>query len=252
MGLFDHLKGLFARGKSESQSAAPSPAPAPGATDYAARRDRLLAAFPHRLLPASLSRDEIVAEWERAQDQPGTPVLLLFEDYLVDMLEENEWPGDDLPDLDALFAGDIDTLTHDEGAKPLIGACGEKPGPLVKPLRSLDYAEPAPLYLAQIPVEQPWEIFKHLPFGGGNIMYEAPVFAAFCKEMNEKYGARPLLLSATTLEMKVARRPATPEEAYDLALRMYGLSDSLTQEYGTIWMLADSLLKSDYWFFWWD
>ncbi len=249
-----NLLGRLFGGKQQEKSAssAPSPGVPSGAEDYAARREKLLAAYPHRELPRSMKADEIVAEWERAHAQAGVPVLLLADEHLVDALESGEWQDAPLPDLNELFAPVIEELVGDEESESMIGRMGEESGEAVLPLASLQNADPAPLYLAQIPVEKPWDIFKCLPIGGWNACPDAPVFVAFCKEMNEKYGAEPLLIGGDCIEMKVARRPVSAGEAYSLALEFYAFDEDVLQMYGTIWMLADSLMKSDYWYFWWD
>ncbi len=219
---------------------------------YAQRREKLLAAFTYREMPPSLKSETLLAEWESAHTQAGAPLFLLFEDTLVDMLEEAVWQDAPLPDLDELFAPYIKELENDSESAPLLGVKGAKPGNVSQPLRTFHYAERTPLYLLQIPVERPWEIFRYLPVGDWNACPNAQVFTAFCKEMNEKYGAEPLLLRGDCFEMKAARRPASLEEAFALAERLYAFDEDILVEYGTVWMLADSLMKSDYWFFWWD
>ena len=57
---------------------------------YAQRREKLLAAFPHREMPQSLNSEALLAEWEKAHAQGSAPVFLLFEENLVETLEDNE------------------------------------------------------------------------------------------------------------------------------------------------------------------
>jgi hypothetical protein len=56
-----------------------------------------------------------------------------------------------------------------------------------------------------------------------------------------------------TLNVRVARRPATPEEALELARLQYEYChDIVDQGVDTLSALAASLMAHDWWYFWWD
>ena len=67
------------------------------------------------------------------------------------------------------------------------------------------------------------------------------------------FGVELVALTSDTLELRAARRPAGRDEAIDLALDQYLYCyDIVDQGTETVDVLAAMLLKSDYWFFWWD
>lgn len=114
------------------------------------------------------------------------------------------------------------------------------------------YHDGAPLLLAEIPSDHPWDIFRLLPVGGWNSCPNASVIVAFCKLIYEQWGALPVLLSGDLLILKPDRLPDA-QSAYDLAFKMYAFCpDMVSQIAGSIHALKDSLTKSTLWEFWWD
>ena len=76
--------------------------------------------------------------------------------------------------------------------------------------------------------------------------------AAF-RSWQDRYGAVPVVIRRDIIEFKVARRPATREEALALAAEMYAYCpDIVDQGVGTVPALAATLMVSDWWYFWWD
>ena len=111
-----------------------------------------------------------------------------------------------------------------------------------------------PLILAKIPVQNPWEVFAYLPFGGWNECPDTPSLMAAAKHWYEKYGAVPAVMTHDVLEF-ILPKPVGGDEAMELALEQYVFcSDIVNQgpEDATVGWLADMLRQSTVWFFWWD
>lgn len=109
-----------------------------------------------------------------------------------------------------------------------------------------------PLLLAEIPVERPWEVFAHLPFGGWNDCpaNDGQIIAA--KYWYEKYGAVPAVMTADILEYDLPA-PVSRGAAMELAMEQYAFCcDIVDQGVGSVGALADTLARSSKWYFWWD
>lgn len=106
--------------------------------------------------------------------------------------------------------------------------------------------------IAKIPVKNPWEIFAWVPFGGWNECPTNDEIMYIAKYWYEKYGAIPAVMTHDVLEF--AARPVKDKKAaMELALEQYVFcSDIVDQGVNTIGALADTLMKSSVWYFWWD
>lgn len=108
--------------------------------------------------------------------------------------------------------------------------------------------------LACIPVENPWEIYAYLPFGGWNECPDTLELMAVSKYWYETYGAVPAALSHDQLEF-YTQEAVKREAAKDLALEQYAFCPDRVDQCGedcSIGELADCLSKSTIWYFWWD
>lgn len=109
-----------------------------------------------------------------------------------------------------------------------------------------------PVLLAQIPVQNPWEVFAYLPFGGWNECPDTEELMSVAKYWFNQYGAVPALLSSDVLEFTLPA-PITKEQARQVALEQYGFcADIVDQGTQTISKLENILCQSKIWFFWWD
>lgn len=111
-----------------------------------------------------------------------------------------------------------------------------------------------PLILAEIPVQNPWEVFAYLPFGGWNDCPNTPELMAVTKYWYEKHGAVPAVMTHDVLEFALPL-PVKQDNAMQLALEQYAWCPDVIDQGGedaTVGMLADSLTKSKCWYFWWD
>lgn len=109
-----------------------------------------------------------------------------------------------------------------------------------------------PLILAQIPVQNPWEVFAYLPFGNWNQCPDTPELMAVAKYWFERYGAVPAVLSHDELEFLLPS-PVPAGQALELAEEQRGFCPAvLDQEEAALGALAATLGQSAVWYFWWD
>lgn len=117
-----------------------------------------------------------------------------------------------------------------------------------------DTERTVPLILAKIPVKNPWEIFAWLPFGGWNECPDTPELMAIANYWYQRYGAVPAVMTHDQLEFTLPT-PAPRARAMELVQEQYGFCpDVVDQDAGeaTVGRLADTLWRSDKWYFWWD
>ena len=109
------------------------------------------------------------------------------------------------------------------------------------------------IILARIPVEKVYEIFAWLPMGGWNACPNNEDLKVISKLWFEKYGARPVVVSADGIDFMLDE-PVAASEAKDLAIKHYAFCPDLLEdrEGVTISSYAEILAKSKIWNFWWD
>ena len=109
-----------------------------------------------------------------------------------------------------------------------------------------------PMLLLEIPTDKPWEVFAWLQFGGWNECPLPEVHMAVSKYWYEKFRARPMVISADTIEYHLDA-PIPIADAMDTAKEQCAFcSDIVLQGTGSIGRLADCLHRSSSWYFWWD
>ena len=109
-----------------------------------------------------------------------------------------------------------------------------------------------PLLLAEVPVNQPWQILAYFPIGGWDNCPKAEHLVSVAKHWYEGFGAVPAVISEGIIEFAVPH-PVSEEESLPLAEEHYAFcTDIVDQNLGTINALADVLRKSTVWFFWWE
>ena len=109
-----------------------------------------------------------------------------------------------------------------------------------------------PLLLAEVPVNQPWQILAWFPIGGCDHCPQAEHLVSVAKHWYEGFGAVPAVISEGIIEFAVPH-PVREEESLPLAKEHYAFcTDIVDQNLGTINALADVLRKSTVWFFWWE
>jgi hypothetical protein len=109
------------------------------------------------------------------------------------------------------------------------------------------------VHIALVPAASGWEAIAHLKWGGWNDNPSAEYHVAALKAWHARYGAELIGLSGDTMNLRVAHRPASREEALDLAREQYlYCTDIVDQGVETLSALAATLMGNDWWFFWWD
>lgn len=111
-----------------------------------------------------------------------------------------------------------------------------------------------PLVIAEIPTDKPWEIFAWLPIGGWNECPDTADMMAVARSWYERYGAAPSVVTSDTLDFELPA-PIPVTDAMKLAREQYAFCpdvlDSAAEEYSA-GVLGASLMRSRFWFFWWD
>jgi hypothetical protein len=111
----------------------------------------------------------------------------------------------------------------------------------------------AKVYIALIPIDDWTTVPAHLRWGGWNVSHAPEFHVAALRSWRDRYGAELVGLSSNTINLRVARRPQTREEALALAREHYAYcTDVIDQNRGTVSALAAMLMDSDWWYFWWD
>jgi hypothetical protein len=109
------------------------------------------------------------------------------------------------------------------------------------------------VYIVLVPTDDPTTIPAHLHWGNWNACPPPQHHVAALRHWRDRYGAELVGLSRDTLNIRVARKPATREEALELAQVQYVYcNDIVDQGTWSLKALAAELIAHDWWFFWWD
>jgi hypothetical protein len=107
--------------------------------------------------------------------------------------------------------------------------------------------------IALIPTDDPTAIPAYMQWGNWNSCPSPADHVGALRAWRDRYGAELIGLGADTLNLRVSRKPATREEALELAREHYFYcTDIIDQGMGSYRALAAGLMESDWWFFWWD
>lgn len=107
--------------------------------------------------------------------------------------------------------------------------------------------------MAKLRLDQPWHVPILLQFGGWNDAPDPMVQSAVLKSWHERYGAYIAGVGLDTLECAIEQPPRDLGTAMELAWEHYLFCpDIVHQGTGTIGALAETLIDSRYWYFWWD
>jgi hypothetical protein len=107
--------------------------------------------------------------------------------------------------------------------------------------------------IALIPTDDPTTIPAHLHWGHWNACPPAAYHVVALRTWRDRYGAELVGIDGDTLNFRVSRKPATREEALELArVQHVYCNDIIDQGVGSFRALAAELMAHDWWFFWWD
>jgi hypothetical protein len=111
----------------------------------------------------------------------------------------------------------------------------------------------AKVYIVLVPTNDSTTIPAHLHWGNWNECPAPEYHVAALRQWRDAYGAELVGLGRDTIDLKVARKPTTRDEAIELARVQYVYcNDIVDQGTGSYSVLAAELMAHDWWFFWWD
>lgn len=109
------------------------------------------------------------------------------------------------------------------------------------------------VHILLIPADANWKVPAYLRWGGWNACPPPEYHVSALRSWYERYGAELIGLNGDTMNLRVARKPATRDEAVALAREQYRYCpDIVDQGVATLNALAATLMDSDWWYFWWD
>ncbi len=253
------FKKLFSKGKEENTAAKQSD------------KARVLIDYlgcPCEIIPAGTELEKIMNIYDDlyAKREQGGFVPMIFgldgyferdfdeweplEEYKKEVMSENptipeEW-------LRQRIKENREFYTADEWKERIGAVTGGEENRVFGGLMDYNTRKSVECVIAKIPVKNPWEVFAWVPFGGWNECPTNDEIMYIAKYWYEKYGAIPAVMTHDILEF--AARPVKDQTAaMDLALEQYVFcSDIVDQGLNTIGALADTLMKSSVWYFWWD
>ena len=108
-------------------------------------------------------------------------------------------------------------------------------------------------HIALIPTDDPTAIPAYMHWGNWNECPSSAYHVAALRLWRGRYGAELVGLASNAMNLRVSRRPATREEALELARAHYVYcNDIVDQGVRSLRALAAGLMASHWWFFWWD
>lgn len=230
---------------------------------------------PHQVFTSDCSGEEIqeayLAALERGKQEGFTPILVTSDSTLEEwlgILDDESYSkeeamkkvvGNGKDILAQRYEEYTEDYTDDESDEMYIGEFignlegGESLQELCVFNSSSDGIIETILF--EIPVSNPWEVLAWVPMGGWNECPEVTEMMEICRYWYEKYQAVPATVSHDELEFYVAKEIEDEETAWELAKEHYAFCpdrvDQGTAE-GTVGEVADTLMQSKTWYFWWD
>jgi hypothetical protein len=214
-------------------------------------------------VPASQAERIWHAARKPAQENGFTPILLTSEEAtsmiaeetaeqvlsLAEQVNVQEWIQDQIEEWNSMLEEDgddpldltvdLDNFEESDGAYTIYSLS--------------QLGQDAAALLAFLPTAQPWQALAYYPFGSWNDCPADEVHTAFLHMWYERWGAVPMVVTHDVLELWVDRPPQTPKDAAEVAVQQYLYCiDIVDQGTETVHALAETLLNSPVWFFWWD
>lgn len=183
---------------------------------------------------SNLSDDDYSREEEISKElEDGKNVLNeRFKSYMQDLEEdEEEW-------LHEICDEDWEEKFEDEGI-----------------INEFSFLGGEEIALLEVPTKNPWEIIAWFPMGGWNECPWVDDMMAVSYYWYKKYRAFPAVITNDVLQYFVEHPVDDEKEALELAKEHYAFcTDRLDQSTvsGTLNEVADSLMNSKVWYFWWD
>lgn len=226
-------------------------------------------------LGAPVSAERAMALWqdarERGKREGLCPVLLDVDEFWFDSFDEQAhytdrrkyllWRdevlhSDNLPDAQEIFSKRLEEMkdeydSEEEWEEDVVGESDEYDDP------SLDFASDT-VWLVEIPVEHPWQVFAYLPtrLGDDDECMHATEHMAIAKYWYEKHGAEILRLGSDQIDFYLPQ-PVTGDTD-QLAVELYVYAgnnmlinlNSVMHDDLSLATLAVALKKITIWSFW--
>jgi hypothetical protein len=114
--------------------------------------------------------------------------------------------------------------------------------------------QPLPqVHIVLVPTDDPTTVPAHLHWGDWNECPAPEYHVAALRHWREHYGAELVGLDRDVMNLRVARKPATRDEALELARVQYAYcNDIVDQGTDSLRVLAANLMAHEWWYFWWD
>lgn len=109
--------------------------------------------------------------------------------------------------------------------------------------------------LFEVPVDEPWKVIGWFPMGGWNECPAPEDMITICRYWYKKYGAYPAVITHDVIEFYVEKPVTDEDRAWELAKEHFAFSsDRVFQCTGTYTLgeVAECLMDSKVWYFWWD
>lgn len=257
----------------------PQPSPAPETPELTiAQQIGDLLQCPVTELPQAEDPIDLEDMWdayqealEQGKQQGFTPVLIICDDLLLEMMEENLPEGQSHMEIPAQLDGKAwleqmftqwETDLRSNAPEGLQVLTEPSPAEVEATHRFLSLRmnllkqmlqKQAPVLLAEIPTKNPWEVLAWIPFGGWNACPMPEEAMAVLKHWYEKYGAVPGCIGHDTLELYVPQPVGEGEAAMQLAQEQFMFCEDIVyQGVESVPALAKTLEQSTVWYFWWD
>ena len=201
--------------------------------------------------------------YKRDQGNGYYPVILEVDDYYCDFLDEEsentddssfrKWRHDALccQPLDGkqILSGRINEqkadYTEEEWQEEMVGDDAE-----YDPENELHIGSDE-LWLVEVPVEHPWQVFAYIPMGGWDDCPKPEEQMAIAKYWQEQYDAKVIHISGNLVEY-ILPHPVKSDNL-QLAEEQYSYCpDFIEENYETLKTLENILSKASLWYFWWD
>jgi len=208
--------------------------------------------------PVLVPSDDTLAKWLNVSDEEKEDIInsaggngkeLLqewYNSFMGDYVEENDW--EDFKEFLEDMASD------DEEALEELKECIE-PIDMLSSFSSYRNEGIEETILFQIPVDKPWKVIGWIPMGGWNECPAPKEMITICRYWYEKYGAVPAVITHDVMEFLVEKPVTDKEEAMELAKEHCAYTSDIVEQCtrtGTLGEIAECLLNSKVWYFWWD
>ncbi len=218
----------------------------------------------HLNVPASEIKQLWLDAYERGRQEGFCPVLLEIDECFYDSLDDkSEWfdkakfskwqssilassPVDGQAFLRNRFEAIKEDYHDDEDWNAKVVGSDEN----LPPIDDFGISDGSNVYLVEVPVKEPWQIFAYIPMGDWNECPTAEEHMAVAKYWYEKYGAVVAHISNDMIQYYLPK-PVT-DNTMPLAEEHMGYCDDTVFQGENLTSLAAEIKKSTIWCFWWD